>query len=248
MIKINAFSMVELVVVLAVVGIVGAVGIGSSTAYINSTDVNEYTSNLQLDILNTQRKAMLLQRDFGESWPYGISLRFESSSTYKYKDSKFCSTYKEFDSTKRKLVDKLPSFSGGSISFNNGRYPLNVFVGGSSEEEGVTEQKSSSYNNCTANSLTDYIVLTPQDPRPYYPGVSVSFSFNNSPVIVHNIFFESITGRTIFYNQYGYSLIHKADGTIDQSLVDKPLIVNISKGNASKQLKLFPLSGMTEVL
>ena len=95
--KYSAYSLLELLLVLAMLGIFGAMAFGTFNGLENTVKMNEYMLSLEQDIRTTQRAAMLLERDTDERWLYGIGIDFSSTETDgTYKKFKWCSEYSDY--------------------------------------------------------------------------------------------------------------------------------------------------------
>ena len=112
--RLHAFSLVEMLLVMAILVIFGAFGVGGFMGFRETMFVKENAEVIKQDILLAQQKSMLLERDTSDNWLYGIGIDLSSLTSTEadtgdnvsYKMFRWCSPYPDFGNpvTKSKLL------------------------------------------------------------------------------------------------------------------------------------------------
>lgn len=76
--RLHAFSLVEMLLVIAIFVIFGAFGAGGFLGFRETMFVKENVEIIKQDILLVQQKSMLLEREPGDNWLYGIGIDFSN--------------------------------------------------------------------------------------------------------------------------------------------------------------------------
>jgi len=219
-----------MLVVLAIFVILGAMTFSAFDGLQNTVKLNEYMLNLEQDIRNVQRSSMLLQRDSGERWLYGLGIDFSNiTEDGDYKTFKWCSPYSDYGDIHTK--SKLPAYNPEmNIDDINAHFPE------------VTE---SSYTNSSCpladplseiKNLSGYVGTT----KPPKGTIAILGSEDTQ---VNYVLFESVSGRTFFYNQSGDLLNYTSDGDPIDNPVNFELEITPSGKGSKRKIAITNLSG-----
>lgn len=220
--KYPAFTLIEMLVVLAILSVLGTVSVQSFSGLQSSVQLNEESLNLSQDIQNLQRSAMLLERDSDENWLYGIGIDFSQySTTGKYKIFKWCSQYTGYGSAKTR--GELPDFdSSNPVGINNGFLPVSDWRDTCSIEE---------------ESINSYLVQ-------WDTGSTTLTDLGLNPSIttsVRYVVFESVSGRTFFYNSSGELINYDSSGNLIEDPIN--LVIRLATKATIKDITVRNLSG-----
>ena len=238
--KYPAYTLLEMLVVMSIFIILGGMTFSSFDGLQNTIKMNEYMLNLEQDIRNVQRSAMLLQRSSGEKWIYGLGIDFsDMGEDGVYKVFKWCSPYEDYGdnvATKSNVPAYNSSISGGEIGFSNGYLPVGEIP---------------TLNFCNLG------VIDGEDQTGYLrtiAGYDRSITLPKSQIILGNgdasdakyILFESVSGRAFFYDSVGALKNYVAGGKIiddPNAILDfKITITPLGKGS-TRDLSVRNLSG-----
>lgn len=193
----------ELLVVLGIFAILGSMTISSFGGLQNTVKMNEYVLTLEQDISSVQRAAMLLERESGENWLYGIGIDFGTISTAgEYKMFKWCSTYADYGDITTK--SDFPYYNPNlDIGETNSDGESNGYI--------VTDGISTA-NTCSSSALSPSLVtLSGYDDSLELPisNIMITKIGDDTP---RYIVFESVSGRTFFYGTDGKLLNYSTKG------------------------------------
>jgi len=200
----------ELLVVLSIFSILGAMTFSAFGNLQNTVKMNEYTLTLEQDIRSVQRAAMLLQRDSGEKWLYGLGIDLGAMDVNRdgvYTVFKWCSPFSDYGDilTKSSLPAYTPSKTLGAptgvMSELNG-YLTVTNIGGS----------------CGSDNSSSLAVLPGYDKSTKTPMATITVTEING-LVPRFVIFESVSGRAFFYDETGILLNYTSDG----KLIDDPL-------------------------
>ncbi len=193
--KYSAFTLIEMLVVMIILIVLGALSYAAYQDMHTTIRINEYASVLEENIRRVQREAMLLKREPGENWIYGLGIDFskiDKKDTFgEYKVFKWCA--EDMDYGGPKTISDIPGYDssqGYHWSYNGGLPykldPQGKCLGTNSRKElkgydiGLKPPKGEiglSQNLANMNGAMNYMSLSTQ-----------------------YILFESVTGRAFFYN------------------------------------------------
>lgn len=196
--KYSAFTLIEMLVVMIILIVLGALSYAAYQDMHTTIRINEYASVLEENIRRVQREAMLLKREPGENWIYGLGIDFskiDKKDTFgEYKVFKWCA--EDMDYGGPKTISDIPGYDssqGYHWSYNGGLPykldPQGKCLGTNSRKElkgydiGLKPPKGEiglSQNLANMNGAMNYMSLSTQ-----------------------YILFESVTGRAFFYNEGG---------------------------------------------
>lgn len=177
----------------------------------NTVKMNEYALTLEQDVRSVQRAAMLLQRDSGEKWLYGLGIDFGSmGDSGEYTVFKWCSPFSDYGDVLTK--SSLPAYNPSALLSLGS--PLSGF---SNELNGylrVTEIGSS----CGSDASSSLSILPGYDKSTKTPKSTINIALvdGRTPRFV---VFESVSGRAFFYDTQGVLLNYTSEG----NLIDDPL-------------------------
>jgi len=203
----------ELLVVLTIFSILGAMSFSAFGSLQNTVKMNEYTLTIEQDVRSVQRSAMLLQRDSGEKWLYGLGIDFgdlESHDDGVYTVFKWCSPFSDYGDILTK--SNLPGYNPSALLSLGSS--LSGFPG---ERNGYMNVENPIGASCGSGNSSSLSVLVGYDKSTTTPKSTITITDidgKNPRFVV----FESVSGRTFFYDTYGELLNYAADG----KLVDDP--------------------------
>lgn len=205
--KYSAYTLMELLIVLTIFSILGAMSFSAFGNLQNTVKMNEYALTLEQDVRSVQRAAMLLQRDPGEKWLYGLGIDFgDMGDDGEYTVFKWCSPFSDYGDilTKSNLPAYTPSRTVGSLGAMN---ELNGYLT-------VTEIGGS----CGTDVSSSLSLLPGYDKSTTTPISTITITEIDS-LTPRFVVFESVSGRAFFYDTQGVLLNYTSEG----KLVDDPL-------------------------
>lgn len=201
----KGFTLVELLIVMAVIFILLAMAIYSFVGFRETVLLNEITNNIAQDVRTAQRAAMFLDKDEDERWLYGIGLDFRpllarGNNDARYRMFKWCSPFSDFGAppTAQNVPNITKPPSQAPYSFANGRIP-----GTTAYTEDCTISPTCT-NNATCN-----VLLEMKDQGPKSVGTVLQPRFEGTASV---ILFESVSGRAFLYDASGVLLNYQLQG------------------------------------
>lgn len=186
--KLRAYTLLEVLVVMSIMIILLAVAFYSYASFTEATKFNQDVANLQHDVLILQRASMLLERDPGENWIYGLGIDLSGIRVGNggYTFFKWCSEFADFGDPKTKgpypaSEDDAPDV--GVLPWGDFRNRPCDIVG----EEYLTNLNKYGKGNLNLKER-----------------VSISGDINY-------IVFESVSGRAFLYDTVGNRVLHNID-------------------------------------
>ncbi|MHC1716933.1 MAG: type II secretion system protein [Candidatus Dojkabacteria bacterium] len=228
--KYSAYTLMEMLVVLSILIILGAMTFSAFDGLQNTIKLNEYMLTLEQDIRNVQRSSMLLQRNSGERWLYGLGIDFSNvTEDGEYKTFKWCSPYDDYGNITTK--SKLPAYDPElNIDDSNAHLPF-------------VDIDSYTNSSCSMLDPVSEIKNLPGYDRSSRPPKAQITVLGTDDESVDYVLFESVSGRTFFYNADGDLLNYNSDGERIQNPVNFDLeITPLGKGSKRK-LTINNLSG-----
>lgn len=179
----------------------------------NTVKMNEYVLTLEQDIRSVQRAAMLLERNSGEKWIYGLGIDFGDikNTDGKYTVFKWCSPFDDYGNIATRSA--LPAYDpnddlGILIGYGNDRNGY-IYVSG-----GILAN-----NNCELSAHTSTLrILSGYSQSSTTPKSAISIASINDNVNPRYVIFESVSGRAFFYDDQGVLLNFDSTG----KLVENP--------------------------
>jgi type II secretory pathway pseudopilin PulG len=235
--KYLAYTLIEMLIVISILIILGGLTFTSFDGLQNTVKMNEYVLNLEQDIRSMQRASMLLERNPGEKWLYGIGIDFRDiGQDGNYKTFKWCAPFDDYGhiSTRSKIPAYDPNLEGGEIISAN--LPV------------ITEIIGSMCGN-EVDSKEHLRNLPGYERSVSMPRATVSFEEENE---ARYVLFESVSGRAFFYNDAGVILNYHVDEETGLQINDSEDINNLvftitPRGrSAARQLTIVHLSGSVE--
>ena len=220
--KYPAYTLLELLVVLSIFSILGAMTFASFDGLQNTVKMNEYMLTLEQNVRTVQRQAMLLERNPGESWLYGLGIDFtQTTTTGIHRMFKWCSPFPDYGDIKTK--SNLPAYNPTADvgSNRNGLLPTDRVIGPSS--------------SCSEEGLATLA------------GFDTSIDFPKSDTVIDDsigyVVFESISGRAFFYNTDGELINYNGDGSQAENVVNFVLTMDPQGTGRTRQFVINNLSG-----
>ncbi len=237
----SAFTLIEMLIVMAIVIVLFAVGISSTTGIMATYSSNNAISTIKDDLRYAQRSAMFLDRDFDENWIYGIGIDFTDINNGNYRLFKWCSAEPNYSPDIDEMNTELPSWDGGTnFEDSNGHLPgtkFNVEAGSkcqNSYEETIEIKRK--FTEATTKQIM-------QSDNIMFSRVSVS---GTTPSY---IVYESMTGRAFIYDANGNLLNYDPPSGADDDLeihntLDN-LVIRVSKKRSGeyREINVTPVSG-----
>lgn len=215
----------EMLVVMSVMIIIGGIGIYAITGLRDAVVVGQDVANLKLDVQRAQHASMLLQKQPGDNWVYGIGIDFSTlpeDGTYKF--VKWISGSTEFNSST--MSSELLAFDDSNDSYRIDNPPTNAIlpVQSLSNLEGFENVSLKAGYNVTLKEST-----------------------MDEPMEISYVIFEAVTGRAFLYDTLGNPVNYShnlTSGELEYSNEDK-LVIEISRNQGSKTdvISISPGSG-----
>ncbi len=235
--KYEAFTLLEMLLVLGIMIVLGGIGTSSFMGLHNSVKMNEYAMTLEQDIRRIQRASMLLERNPMENWLYGIGIDFSRMDTGEgdYRVFKWCTPFADYGDIT--TTSKVPAFDSSRDIHNldDAKFPA------SSIPEG---------NLCDSDILPDdktqLRILPGYERSITIPRSDITFDYDDGP---RYVLFESVSGRAFFYDIDGNLLNYEI---VNDKLVIKDAeeikdlsfkITPIAKGPTPRRITIKHLSG-----
>jgi type II secretory pathway pseudopilin PulG len=226
--KYPAYTLLELLVVLSIFIILGGMTFSGFDGLQNTVKMNEYLLTLEQDIRNVQRSSMLLQRDPGEKWIYGLGIDFSvMNEDGIYKVFKWCSPYNDYgDNITTK--SNLPAYDPDIPLGDNGALPYDTL----------------SLSNTCGND-----VIEVSGALRTLPGYDKSIRLPKATILLDEaryVVFESVSGRAFLYNSMGLLLNYDENGDMLEEIVDFHITITPLGAGSTRELSIKPLSGKIE--
>ncbi|MBP5204317.1 type II secretion system protein [bacterium] len=254
----HGFTLVEILVVMAIVMVLGGLGFSSLTGLQRTVRLNEYTATLEQQISDIQRAAMLLERKSDENWLYGLGIDMTkmvgSESVGTFTAFKWCSRHKDYGSNDTKA--KIPNYNlrnAEKLSSCANRNRL--------EGSGCLPADSAndySLSSCASVSESRLVLLSGYGMGTEAPLSTIEIVKTNNcgtgeaPDITaaRYILFESVSGRTFFYDDVGNIINYdwgSTNGALNEGCV-QDLVIKIkpldTRGESSTRcIKVTNLGG-----
>jgi len=214
--KYPAYTLLELLVVLSIFSILGAMTFASFDGLQNTVKMNEYMLSLEQNVRTVQREAMLLERNPGEGWLYGLGIDFSAQKVFKW-----CSPFSDYGDIKTK--SNLPAYNPTANvgTGRNGWLP--------------TDRSISTSSSCSGEGL---VTLAGFDKSTDLPKSDIVIGDGIGYVV-----FESISGRAFFYNTNGELINYNVDGSQSENVVNFVLTVDPQGTGRTRQFVINNLSG-----
>jgi prepilin-type N-terminal cleavage/methylation domain-containing protein len=185
--KYKAFTLLELLIVMSIITILMTMSLSAFVGLRNTVKMNEYILNLEQDIRNVQRSAMLVERDPTENWIYGLGIDFtsveEDDALGSYTIFKWCSSFPDYgDITTR---SKIPGFDPDTMNVDVSLPPM----GAEGFKQGICDLSAGIVFPGELYILSGFS----QSISP--PVSNISFTSDARYVL-----FESVSGRAFFYD------------------------------------------------
>ncbi|NTV79310.1 MAG: type II secretion system protein [Clostridiales bacterium] len=202
----------ELLVVLTIFSILGAMSFSAFGSLQNTVKMNEYVLTVEQDVRSVQRAAMLLQRDSGEKWLYGLGIDFgDMGDDGEYTVFKWCSPFGDYGDILTK--SNLPAYNPSAL------LSLGTPLSGLPDERnGYMNVENPIGNSCGSDNSSSLSVLSGYDKSTKTPKSTISITTIGG-LTPRYVIFESVSGRTFFYDNDGALLNYASDG----KLFDDPL-------------------------
>jgi len=186
--KYTALTLLELVIVMAIMFILSTISVVVYRSLVDSFSINEVSLTIAQDIRGAQRSAMLLDRESDERWLHGIGIDFrEIEENRTYSIFKWCSRFDFYDSTRPTLTNEIPNLAPGA-ELGTASLPL---VG------------SENIDSCPRGEEEDVIQIV--ETKSFQDHDNLNFTLESvSGNDVVFILFEAVSGKTFFYNREGF--------------------------------------------
>lgn len=198
--KYTAFTLLEMLIVISIIIVIGAIGMSSFLGLHNTVKMNEYMMNLEQDIRAIQRASLLLERNVDENWLYGIGIDFRNvDPDGNYIPFKWCTPDRDYGHISTTSI--VPAYEPGitgSEKFPHDSEISGTFCGadvGGKEQLRTLPGYERSLTIPKAN-----IFFGPEEDQE-------KEGFNPPKIVV----FESVSGRAFFYSEDGKLLNYEED-------------------------------------
>lgn len=202
----------ELLIVLSIFSILGAMTFSAFGGLQNTVKMNEYVLTVEQDVRSVQRAAMLLQRDSGEKWLYGLGIDFgDMGDSGSYTVFKWCSPFGDYGDILTR--SSLPAYNPSTLLSLGS--PVSGFP---NERNGYMNVENSIGTSCASGNSSSLSALAGYDKSTTTPKSTITITTIDG-LTPRYVIFESVSGRTFFYDGDGVLLNYSSNG----KLVDDPL-------------------------
>jgi hypothetical protein len=216
----------------------GGMTFSSFSGLQNTVKMNEYVLTLEQDIRSVQRAAMLLERNSGEKWIYGLGIDFGNvgSTDGKYTVFKWCSPFDDYGNiaTRSALLAYDPNSDLGTPLGYGADKNGYINISG-----GILDS-----NNCDLSAYSSTLhILSGYSQSLTTPKSTISIAPINDNVYARYVIFESVSGRAFFYDKDGVLLNFDSTGKMVET--PEPFVITIkpySNGN-TRIISIGNLSG-----
>ncbi|MGI6443466.1 MAG: prepilin-type N-terminal cleavage/methylation domain-containing protein [Candidatus Dojkabacteria bacterium] len=236
----KAFTLIEMLIVILILVILGSLSLASYQRMQVVMRTNEYINSLEQDIRRIQRDAMLLDRQQGEYWPFGIGIDFtemnkDGGSGY-YRVFKWCSPYAEYGN--RRTTSSVPGYAHLLLG-SNPNLPENKGDG------------TACYDNFERRL---YLPRRYLDLKPPKSEITVTTRARGLSEVKEStlgyVLFESVTGKAFFYDKQRKLINYKFIGDeveLVPNISDLVITIKPLRGGVTRTLTVQHLSGMMEI-
>ncbi|WKZ31295.1 MAG: prepilin-type N-terminal cleavage/methylation domain-containing protein [Candidatus Dojkabacteria bacterium] len=241
--KYKGFTLMEMIIVIVIFMILFAMSISAFSGLRSTIALNEAVKNLEQDIRNAQRDALLLSRGKDEKWLYGIGIDFSDfPQTGEYRVFKWCSQFDDFGDPK--TTSDFPNYDpavGDLGSATNGNFPQGNYV------ESCTRGGSTFSSNSTSLVEMSGTGIVPIE-YPIMIGVNQELTGQGgAPAFPAYVVFESTTGRAFFYDNNGRILNYDGDGDLESDAFDFEVVLATVDRDHNRMLRIRYSSGKIEL-
>ncbi len=234
----SAYTLFELLIVMSILTIFGAMSFGAFNGLQNTVKMNEYMLTLEQDIRSAQRSAMLLQRGTNERWLYGIGIDFSTTeSDGTYKKFKWCSQFNDYGAIETK--SDFPNYNPNeSVSDCTGSQ--NACLPNPVE----TEDTDCSFS-AFEGEITKLVPVSGNISNISAPKSVITLSTDiGSGLDIQYVLFESVSGKAFFYNSNGALVNYDQDGDPEEgSMSNFTIQIDPMSTGKSHSLTVDNLSG-----
>jgi type II secretory pathway pseudopilin PulG len=225
----------ELLVVMAIFAVLGAMSFSAFGGLQNTVKMNEYALTVEQDVRSVQRAAMLLQRNSNEKWLYGVGIDFGAINTNhdgEYTVFKWCSPFYDYGDILTR--SNLPAY--------NPARQLGYVLG--TERNGyISNITNPIASSCSAGASSSLSVQGGYDKSTKTPVSEITITQING-VTPRFVIFESVSGRAFFYDTSGALLNYTSEGVLQDN--PAPFVITIvpeSTSVGTRVIKIDNLSG-----
>jgi prepilin-type N-terminal cleavage/methylation domain-containing protein len=224
--KRDGFTLVEMLLVMAIIVILGAMGVGGFIGFRETMSARENVEKIKQDIQRARSMSINVERDRNDPWLYGIGISFKDLNEGNYSFFKWCSEFNSYGNIKTRSA--IPDWNSvNDIGVSNGTLPLQVRIG-------TTCGSGSSLAEISGDSSVKVIDLD-----------------EKSTVIsdAKFVLFEAVTGRAFLYNDRddidGVAFPTSYDIEGEYIYPTKTLDIVITRTYSTKfdMISVYPLSG-----
>ncbi len=224
----------ELLVVMAIFAVLGAMSFSAFGGLQNTVKMNEYALTLEQDIRSVQRSAMLLQRTSGEKWLYGLGIDFGSINTNhdgEYTVFKWCSPFYDYGDILTR--SSLPAYNPGrTLGYPSGTerngYISNITnpIAGSCSV-GISSSLSvqGGYDKSTKTPVSNITITSISEQTPRF------------------VIFESVSGRAFFYDTNGVLLNYTSEGVLQDNA--SAFVITITPESTSVSTRVIKIDNLS---
>ena len=229
--KYSAYTLLELLVVMSILVVLGSISFASFSGLENTIKMNEYTITLEQNIQSVQRASMLLERNSGENWLYGIGIDFGNlGDSGKYTVFKWCSPFSDYGNARTKA--SLPNYDsshdlGSSIPNDSGMSEFNAYM------PSIPSITNSAICGSSVTS-SELRLLTGYDSSIDTPKSTITVSAISGNQYPRYVLFESVSGRAFFYDRNGVLLNYDTKGKLKST--DPFVITIVPEGKGSTRI------------
>ncbi len=228
------YTLAEMLVVLMVIVILGALGISSFGGLRDTVLVKQNIEDVKQDLQLIQQKAMLLERRETEGWIYGIGIDFREIESGKYTFIKWCSPFSSYGDirTRSEIIGFNPEKTIGELDFVSGvdnKLNATLPLGENFDTTGF----------CDGERKQSYVTkMFGLENGKMNMGFDISLTSEVSFVI-----FEAVTGRAFLYDNNGIPVNYDTKGTFLSDENTLGIIIFRNRGEMADLIEISSLSG-----
>lgn len=254
-IKYRGFTLIEMLIVMAIFTAIFGISISAFSGLRTSIQMNQRVEDIKQNMRWVQRAAVLLKRDPGENWVYGIGVDFSNIyTTEEYQVFKWCANGEEFNETPG-AQSYFPSHldpgdndydlvTQGTLPFTDSNKPNYIdgtfcdpVIVGTSQSGRLASMPTTGSGLVSGNGPQGQWLID----KPLRVG------FLRGIQIPAFILFESVTGNVFFYDQNGVIMNYESDGVPENNPIDLTFVIATPNGSRGQKITIAHDSGKVTV-
>lgn len=236
--KYKGFTLMEMIIVIVIFMILFVMSIAAFSGLRATIALNEGIKNLEQDVRNAQRSALLLTRGKDERWMYGVGIDFSTfPETGEYRVFKWCSPFDDYGNilTESDFPNYNPNSPLGTAT--NGNLPVGPYITDCS-------RNAASFSNASGSLIESSGTGVVPIEYPIMIGVNKPLQAQGgAPAFPAYVLFESTTGRAFFYDKNGRILNYDQSGNLRSDAFDFEVVLATVDRDHNRKLVIHNASG-----